>query len=147
MSRYSGTITTTGKSEAIRLEKALFKSHPEFSQRTKVHADVIGPGTMLVSVADDVTADNRADPVMAAFLSFLAQDISRTPARVKFWFIKNYMSPQMKVRKQVAGCMTKQVVIKVPVDLKHVCTMQTLLLNLGHLCAGLCPVHGRSVRL
>jgi antitoxin PrlF len=82
MSRYTGTITTTGKSEAIRLEKALFKSHPEFSQKTKVHADVIGPGTMLVSVAGEVAADNRADPVMAAFLSFLAEDISRTPARI-----------------------------------------------------------------
>lgn len=83
MSTYTGTITTTGKSEAIRLEKALFKSHPEFSQKAKVHAHVIGPGTMLVSVAGEITADNRADPVMAAFLSFLAQDISRAPARVK----------------------------------------------------------------
>jgi antitoxin PrlF len=83
MSSYTGTITTTGKSEAIRLEKALFKSHPEFSQKTKVRAHVIGPGMMLVSVADEITADNRADPVMAAFLSFLAEDISREPARVK----------------------------------------------------------------
>jgi antitoxin PrlF len=83
MSSYTGTITTTGKSEAIRLEKALFKSHPEFSQKAKVHAHVIGPGTMLVSVADEITASTRADPVMAAFLSFLAQDISGTPARVK----------------------------------------------------------------
>ena len=83
MSSYRGTITTTGKSEAIRLEKALFKSHPEFRQKTKVHAHVIGPGTMLVSVADELTVDKRADPVMAAFLSFLAQDIARTPARVK----------------------------------------------------------------
>ena len=83
MSSYTGTITTTGKSEAIRLEKALFKSHPEFRQKTKVHAHVIGPGTLLVSVADELPADNRADPVMAAFLSFLAGDIARKPARVK----------------------------------------------------------------
>jgi antitoxin PrlF len=83
MSRYTGTITTTGKSEAIRLEKALFRSHPEFRQRSKVHAHVIGPGTMLVSVADKIAVDNRADPVMAAFLSFLAGDIARKPGRVK----------------------------------------------------------------
>jgi antitoxin PrlF len=83
MSRYTGTITTTGKSEAIRLEKALFKSHPEFRQKTKVHAHVIGPGTLLVSVADEIAPDNRADPVMAAFLSFLAGDIARQPARIK----------------------------------------------------------------
>jgi antitoxin PrlF len=83
MTRYTGTITTTGKSEAIRLEKALFKSHPEFRQKAKVQADVIGPGTMLVSVADEIPGNKRADPVMAAFLSFLAADIARVPARVK----------------------------------------------------------------
>jgi antitoxin PrlF len=83
MSSYTGTITTTGKSEAIRLEKALFKSHPEFQQKTKVHAHVIGPGTLLISVAEEIPADNRADPVMTAFLSFLAGDIARKPKRVK----------------------------------------------------------------
>jgi len=83
MTSYTGTITTTGKSEAIRLEKALFKSHPEFRQKAKVRADVIGPGTMLVSVAGEITADSRADPVMAAFLSFLAEDMARAPTRVK----------------------------------------------------------------
>ena len=83
MSTYTGTITTTGKSEAIRLEKALFKSHPEFSQKTKVHAHIIGPGTMLVSVAGEAVAETEADPVMAAFLSFLSADISQTPERVK----------------------------------------------------------------
>ena len=85
MNRYSGTITTTGKSEAIRLEKALFKSHPEFSQKAKVEAHVIAPGTMLVSVAGQVEAEAEAeaDPVMAAFLGFLAKDISAAPGRVK----------------------------------------------------------------
>jgi antitoxin PrlF len=83
MSRYSGTITTTGKSEAIRLEKALFRSHPEFAQKTKVEAHVISPGTMLVSVADPAGAEAEADPVMAAFLSFLAHDIAATPGRIK----------------------------------------------------------------
>ncbi len=59
MSAYTGTITTTGKSEAIRLEKALFKSHPEFRQKAKVRAHVIGPGTMLVSVADEAAAETE----------------------------------------------------------------------------------------
>ena len=82
MSKYTGTITTTGKSEAIRLEKALFRSHPEFRQKTKVYAHVIGPGTMLVSVAGEVAAETEADPVMTAFLSFLSTDILRVPERV-----------------------------------------------------------------
>ena len=34
-------------------------------------------------MADAIKADKGADPVMAAFLSFLAEDISRAPARVK----------------------------------------------------------------
>jgi len=83
MSAYTGTITTTGKSEAIRLEKALFKSHPEFRQKAKVRAHVIGPGTMLVSVADEAAAETEVDPVMTAFLSFLSADISQAPERVK----------------------------------------------------------------
>ena len=83
MNAYSGKITTTGKSEAIRLEKALFRSHPEFRQKARVRAHVIGPGTLLVSVADKATEGRDADPVMAAFLSFLSADISRTPERVR----------------------------------------------------------------
>src|SRR5260221_9840600 len=83
MSRYSGTITTTGKSEAIRLEKALFRSHPEFSQRAKVEAHVIAPGTMLVSLAGQADVETEADPVMAAFLGFLSKDISAAPGRIE----------------------------------------------------------------
>jgi antitoxin PrlF len=83
MSRYSGTITTTGKSEAIRLDKALFKSHPEFAQKAKVEAQVIAPGTMLVSVTDPANAETEADPIMAAFLGFLANDIAAAPGRIK----------------------------------------------------------------
>lgn len=80
---YAGTITTTGKSEAIRLEKSLFKSHPEFRQRSKVHAHVIGHGTMLVSVADDETTESEVDPIMTAFLSFLDGEIAQSPDRIK----------------------------------------------------------------
>jgi len=103
MSTYTGTITTTGKSEAIRLEKALFKSHPEFSQRTKVHAHVIGPGTMLVSVAGKAAAESKADPVMSAFLSFLSGDIAQAPERVK---------PLAATRIQEARKLTKGVKVR-----------------------------------
>jgi antitoxin PrlF len=80
---YVGTITTTGKSEAIRLEKALFRSHPEFRQKSKVKAHVIGHGTMLLSVTDEATAESEADPVMAAFLQFLDGEIARSPERIR----------------------------------------------------------------
>src|SRR5260370_41979231 len=83
MSRYCGTMDNRGKWEAIRLEKALFKSHPEFSQRAKVEVHVIAPGTMLVSVAGQADVETEADPIVAAFLGFLAKDISAAPGRIE----------------------------------------------------------------
>src|SRR5260370_16739539 len=83
MSRYCGTMDNRGKWEAIRLEKALFKSHPEFSQRAKVEAHVIAPGTMLVSLAGQADVETETDPVVAAFLGFLAKDISAAPGRIE----------------------------------------------------------------
>ena len=80
---YVGTITTTGKSEAIRLEKSLFRSHPEFRQKSKVEAHVIGHGTMLLSVTDDETSKSEVDPIMAAFLKFLEREIVRSPDDIK----------------------------------------------------------------
>jgi antitoxin PrlF len=85
MSSFSGKITTTGKSEAIRLEKALFRAHPEFRQKASVRARVIAPGQLLVSVvegdpaADDTTDD---DPVVGAYAAFLADDVRRHPERL-----------------------------------------------------------------
>ncbi|HEY9756541.1 MAG TPA: hypothetical protein V6C97_15340 [Oculatellaceae cyanobacterium] len=43
---YKGKSTTTGTSEAIRIDKALFKQHPEFRQQAEVRADIIGPGNL-----------------------------------------------------------------------------------------------------
>jgi len=97
---YAGTITTTGKSEAIRLEKSLFKSHPEFRQKSKVQAHVIGHGTMLVSVTDDEATDGVEDPIMAAFLSFLEREIAQSPERIK---------PLVATRIEEARALTKDV--------------------------------------
>jgi hypothetical protein len=79
---YRGKRAKTGNSQGIRFEKALFQSHPEFSG--EVHAHVIAPGRMLV-VADHDAKPNRRehDPVMEAFLSFLAADIISSPQRIK----------------------------------------------------------------
>ena len=85
MASFSGKITTTGRSEAIRLEKGLFRAHPEFRQKATVRASVIAPGQLLVSVVEEHSADARLaedDPVVEAFVSFLAEDIRRQPGRV-----------------------------------------------------------------
>ena len=83
MPKYNGSITTTGRSEAIRLDKDLFKQHPEFQQKAKVQASVIAPGQMLISLLDNVASDDEdEDPVVTAFLSFIEQDILKHPDHI-----------------------------------------------------------------
>ena len=82
MARFSGTVTTTGRSEAIRIDKALFKAHPEFRQKAKVRVDVIGHGTILISVVEEAERSEDDDPIVGAFLAFLERDIAKHPDRV-----------------------------------------------------------------
>jgi antitoxin PrlF len=79
---YKGKITTSGTSEAIRLEKDLFIQHPEFKQAATVKADIIGQGTMLISVVDKSNIENDNDPIVGAFLSFLEKDMSKNAAAI-----------------------------------------------------------------
>ena len=82
MPAFTGSITTTGRSEAIRLDKALFRLHPEFRQKAKVRAQVISPGHALISVIGNETPPvNEEDPVVTAFLAFLEKDLIRHPGR------------------------------------------------------------------
>lgn len=82
MASYSGTLTSTGgSSKAIRLDKDLFRQHPEFENK-KYRADVIAPGKLLLSVTEEVIAA-EADPVLDAFLAFLADDIKKHPERIQ----------------------------------------------------------------
>src|SRR5260370_37465411 len=83
MPTFTGSITTTGKSEAIGLDKALFRLHPEFRQKAKVRAQVISPGHALISVIDDEAAPpaQDEDPVVTAFLAFLERDLKKQPGR------------------------------------------------------------------
>lgn len=83
MPTFTGSITTTGKSEAIRLDKALFRLHPEFRQKAKVRAQVIAPGHALISVVEEGTgAVQEEDPVVTAFLAFLENDMKTHPERI-----------------------------------------------------------------
>jgi antitoxin PrlF len=71
---YSGSKTKTGNSDALRFEKSLFRSHPEFSGQVK--AKVIAPGYLLV-MADptDAAAEDEDDPIIGAFLAVLENDM------------------------------------------------------------------------
>jgi hypothetical protein len=79
---YRGKQAKTGNSLGLRFDKALFRSHPEFSGEVRAH--VIAPGRMLV-VAEPVTKAQRreSDPVMEAFVSFLAADMVTSPQQIK----------------------------------------------------------------
>ena len=80
---FSGSITTSGSSQAICLEKALFRSFPEFRKHAKVRAKVISHGQILISVVDEaVSAQLEDDPVIEAFLGFLAEDLQSNPRRL-----------------------------------------------------------------
>src|ERR1700674_3361470 len=79
---YRGKQAKTGNSLGIRFDKSLFQSHPEFSGEVRAH--VIAPGRMLV-VAAPVTRSRKSeeDPVLEAFLSFLASDMTRSPRQIR----------------------------------------------------------------
>jgi PrlF antitoxin of toxin-antitoxin system YhaV/PrlF len=79
---YRGRQAKTGNSLGLRFDKALFQSHPEFSGEVRAH--VIAPGRMLV-VADTAKKSRHrdSDPVVEAFLSFLAADMARFPEQIK----------------------------------------------------------------
>jgi hypothetical protein len=76
---YRGKQTKTGNSSGFRFESALFKSHPEFNGEVTAH--VIAPGRLLVT-AEPMKQEN-ADPVMASFLAFLADDITHAPHQIR----------------------------------------------------------------
>ena len=82
---YRGSITTTGTSEAFRFEKGLFRQNPEFRQKSTVEAHIIGRGTLLVHVVDDAPEqeqEQREDPMIGAFLTFIERDAIDHPDRI-----------------------------------------------------------------
>jgi len=77
---FTGAVTTTGRSEALRFEKAFFRANPEFRQQAKVTARVVGPGHVLVAVEDQPNTASERDPIVAAFLAFLERDMVSNPS-------------------------------------------------------------------
>jgi antitoxin PrlF len=79
---YRGKQTKTGNSSGFRFEGALFKSHPEFNG--EVRAQVIAPGQMLVSaLTSNREGSVENDPVLEAFLAFLAKDMEENPDSIR----------------------------------------------------------------
>jgi hypothetical protein len=76
---YRGRQARTGNSLALRFDRALFQSHPEFNG--EVEARVIGKGRMLVTA--EVGKANEEDPVLSSFMSFLSADMERSPEHIR----------------------------------------------------------------
>jgi antitoxin PrlF len=77
---YRGKRAKTGNSLGFRFDKALFQSHPEFSGDVRAH--VIAPGTLLVVAEPKEEPNDENDPVLAAFLAFLADDMEKHPEQI-----------------------------------------------------------------
>jgi hypothetical protein len=101
---YRGKQTRTGNSSGFRFEGALFKSHPEFNG--EVSAQIIAPGRMLVTAKTESRA--KADPVMASFLAFLAQDMAQSPQKIQ---------PLTTARKRRIAQLTKGIAVDLDEDL------------------------------
>ncbi len=80
---YTGRATKSGNSQAMAFEKALFRAHPEFAAG-RLAADYIGPGCLLVrAVADPDEVVPEEDPVLGAYLAFVARDMEAHPERIQ----------------------------------------------------------------
>ena len=75
---YSGALTKTGNSQAIRFEKGFFQALG-LSNQVRFSATIISPGQILLSVVEENLGEETADPVMAAFLSFIEQEFKSNP--------------------------------------------------------------------
>ena len=83
---FSGKSTSIGNSNGFRFDAALFKANPEFFG--EVRGTVLAPGQMLVSVVPTgeqapELQDGEGNPVMQAFLSFLAGQMAAHPELIE----------------------------------------------------------------
>jgi len=75
---YSGSMTKTGNSHAIRFEKGFFQALGVSSQG-RFSATILSPGQVLLSIVDLKAVDDSDSPVMGAFLSFIEREFTTNP--------------------------------------------------------------------
>jgi hypothetical protein len=80
--QYRGKQAKTGNSLGFRLDSAFFKSHREFKDQ-EVKVTVIAPGRALISVDLPAGSARSEDPLIGAYLAFLAKEITRNPKTVQ----------------------------------------------------------------
>ena len=78
--RYEGTVVQVGNSRGIRLPAGFFNAHTEFAG--KVQVTVVADGAVLLSAKKAPkrkTRDDEGDPVVAGFLRFIEEQMTRHP--------------------------------------------------------------------
>lgn len=80
---YRGRATTTGNSQSMAFEKALFRAHPEFAAG-RLEAEPISPHYLLVrAVPEGEQPDVIGDPVFGAFLEFMESQMAAQPHLIR----------------------------------------------------------------
>jgi prlF antitoxin for toxin YhaV_toxin len=80
--QYRGKQAKTGNSLGFRLDRSFFKSHAEFNDQ-EVKVTVIAPGRALISVDLATGSARNEDPLVGAYLAFLAKEITRNPQAIR----------------------------------------------------------------
>jgi hypothetical protein len=80
---YKGRAATTGNSQSMAFERALFRAHPEFASG-RLEAQPISAHYMLVRAVPDADADGAGeDPVLDAYLEFLQEQMKLHPESIQ----------------------------------------------------------------
>jgi hypothetical protein len=79
---YRGRAATTGNSQSMAFEKALFRAHPEFASG-RLEAEPISKHYMLVRAVPEASEEAGDDPVMGAYLEFLAEQMQAQPHLIR----------------------------------------------------------------
>lgn len=79
---YRGRAATTGNSQSMAFEKALFRAHPEFATG-RLEAEPISKHYMLVRAVPESPEEAGEDPVVGAYLEFLAEQMQARPDLIR----------------------------------------------------------------
>jgi antitoxin PrlF len=81
--QYSGRATSSGNSQAMAFEKALFRAHPEFASGP-LSAQFVAPGYLLVRALGEPDTDaSEEDAVIGAYLAFLEREMEKRPELIQ----------------------------------------------------------------
>jgi hypothetical protein len=81
---YRGRATTTGNSQSLAFEKALFRAYPAFASG-RLEAEPISSHYLLVRAIPEEAAEGATpeDPIVGAYLDFLSEQMKSHPSLIQ----------------------------------------------------------------